>query len=89
VMVGSHRRPGETHGTEVGESIPLEKVHQGHRVWRVKRETWAKCAIRSPKFWVRSSEHFSLQTVSLVSPFPPVSRAKTVFPQPANNDGTS
>ncbi|MDE3042337.1 MAG: hypothetical protein KGJ82_17430, partial [Nitrospirota bacterium] len=26
VMVGSHRSPGETHGTEVGESIPLETV---------------------------------------------------------------
>jgi hypothetical protein len=28
VVVGSHRRPGETHGTEVGESIPLEKDRQ-------------------------------------------------------------
>ena len=26
MVVGSHRRPGETHGTEVGESIPLEKA---------------------------------------------------------------
>ncbi|MBU6480927.1 MAG: hypothetical protein KGS09_10340, partial [Nitrospirae bacterium] len=28
VMVGSHRSPGETHGTEVGESIPLEKIRR-------------------------------------------------------------
>jgi hypothetical protein len=43
---------------------------------------------RDSKFRVRSSENIELRTsnprVSLISPFPPVSRAKTVFPQPAS-----
>jgi hypothetical protein len=39
--------------------------------------------MRDQKFEIPNTLALSLQTVSLVSPFPPVSRAITVFPQPA------
>ncbi len=56
--------PSPRHEAKVGQapSRMVKMSASSHGPWRVKREIYEKCAIRSPKFLVRCSENLELRT---------------------------